>query len=576
MLASDVRVQSTVRSLDHGRLGAFVKAVMFAALITGLSLLYLFVQFSGLATVDAMDQAQIARRLADGKGFTTDYIRPLAMSAVQREENTRQLDLSQFPDVFQSPLHPWVNSFGLRLIKGDWTMKPTDIVYPGDRMVAAVSMLFFLLAVAVFYFVLARLFDRRLALFGCAAVLLTDLMWQFSLSALPQMLVLFLFSVATLATLFGIEAREVRLGRAMAWLSGAGACFGLATLAHGLAVWMFAGWLVFVCFYFSPRGVTAAACAVYLLVVAPWLVRNFQISGNPFGLAVYGAFFNTSPEESFLRDSKVDFENSGTTLQGKARAHVVQQMQMIFGYLGMNAAAASFFLALFHPFRNGTAQAFKWCLLLMWVFAVFGMALYHPMGVVSQNQFHVLFVPLFVGYGMAFLFILWNRLDFGSQFLRNLFVSVLLFVCAIPMLLTLFAGPKNRINWPPYVPPYIGIMRDWFKEDEIICSDMPWAIAWYAQRISLLLPDSVRTFNRMHDYGETLQPIRGLYLTPLTGDQPLFSGIYKGPYRDWAALITRPPQIRGFALPEFVSLPIDGQCIIFSDRPRWNQVLTPQ
>ncbi len=168
---------------------------------------------------------------------------------------------------------------------------------------------------------------------------------------------------------------------------------------------------------------------------------------------------------------------------------------------------------------------------------------------------------------MAFLFILWNRLDFGSQFLRNLFVSAILFVCAIPMLLSLFAGQKNRINWPPY----IGIMRDWFKEDEMICLDMPWAIAWYAQRLSLLLPDSVRTFLRMHDYGETLQPIRGLYLTPITGDQPLFSGIYEGAYKEWATLITRPPQVRGFPLPAFASLPIDGQCIIFSDRPCWNQ-----
>jgi 4-amino-4-deoxy-L-arabinose transferase-like glycosyltransferase len=577
MLASDVRVQSTVRSLDQGRLGAVVKVAALAALIAGLSLLYLFVQFRGLATPDAMDQAQIARRLADRKGFTTDYIRPLAMSVLQRQGGTAPFDLSEFPDFFQSPLHPWVSSFGLRLIKADWKMELTDIVYTGDRMVAAVSMVFFLLSVGVLYLVLARLFDRRLGLFGCAAVLLTDLMWQFSLSALPQMLVLFLFCLASLATLFGIEARAESYGRATTWLAGAGGCFGLATLAHGLAVWIFLGWLVFVGFYFFPRGVAAAAAlAVYTLVVAPWLARNFQVSGNPFGLAIYGAFFNAPPEESYLRNGKVDVETSGTTLQGKARAHIVQQIQMIFGYLGMNAAAASFFPALFHPFRNGMAQAFKWCVLLMWLFALLGMALYHPTGVISENQFHVLFIPLFAGYGMAFLVVLWNRLDLRSQLLRNVFVLGLLFVCAIPMVLTLFAGQKSRIHWPPYVPPYIAIMRDWFRENEIICSDMPWAIAWYAQRISLLLPDSVRTFNRMHDYGETLQPIRGLYLTPITGDQPLFSGIYKGAYKDWAALITRPPQVRGFPLTEFASLPIDSQCIIFSDRSRWNQARTLQ
>jgi hypothetical protein len=572
MVASDLRVQTAVRSLDQGSLGAFVKAAIFAVLIASLSLLYLFVQFSGLATPDAMDQAQIARRLADGKGFTTDYIRPLALSVVHRQEGKGQIDVSQFPDFFQSPLHPWINSFGLRLIEGNWKMKLTDVIYAGDRMVAAVSTLFFLLSTAVWYFVLARLFDGRLALFACAALLLTDLMWQFSLSALPQMLVLFLFSLATLATLLAMEARKETVGRTMVWLIGAGACFALATLAHGLAVWVFAGWLIFICLYFSPRGGAAAVVlAAYVLIIAPWLVRNFHVSGNPFGLAIYGAFFNSAPEESFLRDRKVDIENSGTTLQGKARAHLVEQVQMIFGYLGMNAAAGAFFLALFHPFRSEKTQAFKWCLLFMWVLAVLGMSLYHPTGVVSGNQFHVLFIPLFVGYGMAFLFILWNRLDLGSQLLRSVFVSALLFVCAIPMLLTLFARQGSRINWPPYVPPYIAVIRDWFEENEIICSDMPWAIAWYASRTSLLLPESVRTFNQMHDYHETLQPIRGLYLTPVTGNQPLFSGIYKGAYRDWAALITRPPRVRGFALTEFASLPIDGQCIMFSDRPRWNQ-----
>jgi hypothetical protein len=175
---------------------------------------------------------------------------------------------------------------------------------------------------------------------------------------------------------------------------------------------------------------------------------------------------------------------------------------------------------------------------------------------------------------MAYLFVLWNRLDLRGALLRKIFVSGLLFVCAIPMLLTLFAGQKNPINWPPYVPPYIAIIRDWFDEDEMICSDMPWAIAWYAQRSSLLLPESIRAFNLIHDYHRTSQPIRGLYLTPVTGDQPLFSGIYKGAYEEWAALITRPPQLRGFPLTAFVPLPIDGQCILFSDRARWNQPRT--
>ncbi len=575
MVTSDVRVQTAVHSLDQGRLGTLIKAAAFGALIVCLSLLYLFVQFRGLSTAAAMDQAQISRRLADGKGFTTGYIRPLALSIIQKQTGEDQVDVSMFPDFFQAPLHPWVNSLGMRLIKEQWKMEPTEVVYKGDRVVAALSMVSFLLSVAVWYFFFSRLFDSRLALIGCAAILLTDLMWQFSLSALPQMLVLFLFSLTALCTLFAIEARERESRLVIPWLIAAGTGLGLMTLAHGLAVWIFAGWLIFVFSYFAPRGIgAAAALAAYLLVVTPWLVRNAQVCGNPFGLAVYGAFFNAAPEETFLRGSEVSTENSGTSLQGKARVRIAQQIEMIFGYLGMNVAAGTFFLALIHPFRNRRTQAFKWCVLLMWVCAVLGMSLYHPAGIVSENQFHVVFIPLFVGYGMAFLFVLWNRLDLRGALFRKIFTSALLFVCAIPMLLTLFGGAKGPINWPPYVPPYIAILRDWFKEDEMICSDMPWAISWYAQRSSLLLPVSIRAFNAIHDYHRTVQPIRGLYLTPVSGDQPLFSGIYAGAYKDWAPLITRPPQVRGFPFAAFIPLPIDGQCIIFSDRPRWNQPRT--
>src|SRR5690606_31673528 len=119
----------------------------------------------------------------------------------------------------------------------------------------------------------ARLFDSRLALFACAAVLLTDLMWQFSLSGLPQMLVLLLFSLASLATLLAMEAaQKEQTGVMIGYLIGAGVALGFMTLAHGLAFWIFLGWLIFSGVYFQPRGLVAlAALAAYLLVISPWM-----------------------------------------------------------------------------------------------------------------------------------------------------------------------------------------------------------------------------------------------------------------------------------------------------------------
>ena len=100
---------------------------------------------------------------------------------------------------------------------------------------------------------------------------------------------------------------------------------------------------------------------------------------------------------------------------------------------------------------------------------------------------------------------------------------------------------------------------------------MPWAVAWYAQRKSLLLPKTIKDFNRISDYRVLGDAITGLYLTPLTGNRRLFSEIYKGPYTDWVMQITRPPVTLGFPLPVFTPLPIDGECILFSDRDRWSR-----
>jgi len=191
-------------------------------------------------------------------------------------------------------------------------------------------------------------------------------------------------------------------------------------------------------------------------------------------------------------------------------------------------------------------------------------------GIVSSNQMHVIFLPLFILFGLAFLLVLWSRWELGHPLLRGIFLAAIVFLCSIPMLSTLFFSSRGAIQWPPYIPPFIAILGEWYGEKDIIASDMPWAVAWYAQRKSVLLPESVRAFNRLNDYRVLGEPINGLYLTPLTGNLRLFSDIYKGAYKEWALLITRPPRVDGFALPFYTALPIEGECIIFSDRDRWS------
>lgn len=559
-----------VHSLEQGKLAPYVKATALILMIIALSAVYIFVQFRGLADPDAMDQAQIARSIAAGEGFSTKYIRPLALW--QLETAGKSMPEGNFPDFTQQPLGPLVNALPLLLAKGSWQMSPLDIIYAGDRVIVIFGTLFFLLAALVWFFVARELFDDKLAALALAVMLLTDLFWQFSISGLPQTLLLLLFGCAVWLTLKSMHGSHGDRRSARWALPLAGLFFGLMILAHGLAVWIFIGWLIFVGILFRRKFVPVLiAVAVCAAVISPWLARNWAVCGNPFGLSVFTALYSTSqPEESLYRQVAPDLMGAARGIRGKLKDGVINQAGDLFKYLGMNIVAAAFFLSLLHSFKNPKASVFRWAVLGMWLAAFLGMAFYGLRGeVLGSNQLHVLFLPLFIFFGLAFLLVLWNRIGIGNYLLDKVFAGFLLLLVAIPMLATIFLSANQRIQWPPYIPPFIAVLGNWFDEPEILCSDMPWAVAWYANRKTVLLPDSPRTLTRINDYRVLGQPVVGLYLTPITGNQPLVSQIYKGAYREWAGLLVRPPQIQGFFLKSFTPLPIDGECIIFADTERW-------
>jgi hypothetical protein len=116
------------------------------------------------------------------------------------------------------------------------------------------------------------------------------------------------------------------------------------------------------------------------------------------------------------------------------------------------------------------------------------------------------------------------------------------------------------------------LISNWTNPEEIICSDMPWAIAWYADRRALLLPAKVKEFNNYYDYQTLGGPIVGLYLSPISRDAGFGSSILSGEYKDWAALMLGGPR----AVPDFpLKVPLglaENQCLYLSDRVRWNQV----
>ena len=63
--------------------------------------------------------------------------------------------------------------------------------------------------------------------------------------------------------------------------------------------------------------------------------------------------------------------------------------------------------------------------------------------------------------------------------------------------------------------------------------------------------------------------MNGLYLTPVSGNRPFLSQIAKGDYGAWATFIMRTAELNRFPLQYFTPLPIDNECVFYSNRDRW-------
>ena len=546
--------------------------------VIALTLFYFIHEFSGLATSQAMDQAQIGRNIARGQGWRTNLIRPRAIGQLQH--NGKAVDQKIWTDTYNAPLPPLVNAIALFPIKSHWKMIPRDITYIGDKAIVLVQILFFLGSIVVLFFIARRLFDQRVALLSCALVLICDAIWQYSLTGLPQMLLLFLFCLTTYFLLRAVQA-QYGGGPVGIWLALAGLGFGLLALTHALTIWIFVGAFLYCVFFFKPRGFAAVIVLLgFLILYAPWLVRNFIVCGHPGGVAIYSVLDGIGQSEGgWMRHVGLDMQGIGPGyFRDRITSEFIRQCGRLFEYFGWSVVAPLFFVSLLHRFKRPETAAMRWMILSMWGSALVGMSIYgmREEQNFTANQLHLLFIPIMTCYGFAFLLVLWNRLEIDLGLARIGFLVLLFLLCGWPMIYTFtLAKKKSPIRWPPYIPPYIAVLNDWMGPDEITASDIPWAIAWYADRPAIWLPESVTAMSNLNDYRVIGKPINGLYLTPVSGSQNVLADILKGEYKGWAVVILRSIDVQKFPLPWVTLLGLENECMFFSDHDRTKRRAAP-
>ena len=534
--------------------GALIlRRLLFLLLLFGLMLFYLGPGFKQLTSPKGIEQAQIARELARSGSFQTKMIRPLSL--YQADENTEDpegVKIVGFKDTYHAPLNPILNSVIIRLFKGDndfgWDNNST--VYYLDRIITATSIFFLLASIGVTFLFISRIFDAKIGGVTALLMLSCELLWRYSQSGLPQMLMLFLFTLGCYFVYRAVEAQCLEK-KPLALLILGAVCFGLLALTHWMALWPFIGLVIFSCFYFKPRGAAGLSMLiVFLIIILPWCLRNLNTAGDILGSGYFSMFGGMgAAEEEVFRSYNLSKDNIFRKgFASKVLTSSLYQLNGIYSFLGSIIAAPLFFLALLHPFKRPQIAAFKWFVLAMWVPAVIGMSLF---GVSNQssgisgpdaNQIHLLFIPLMTAYGLAMLAILWSRIGLSSNIpiiSENGYLWIAIGLSTIPMVLSLLPGVTRGIQSKEKATR--GVVISYFgkqmNKTDIVITDSPWEVAWYGDRTALWLPTTKADLREiMKRTKEHKNPFSGILITPRSMTKSLLNLTYREE-KEWAPII---------------------------------------
>ncbi|MEI6356089.1 MAG: glycosyltransferase family 39 protein, partial [Verrucomicrobiota bacterium] len=163
---------------------------------------YHFMEARNFTAPEAMDQAQLGRNIAEGRGFTTWYIRPLSIHLLQDKARAKGTDVNDVlrtahPDLENPPLYPV-------LLAGLFKALPMKIRHgvaaepvglhrlPPEMAIGWLNVGLFILVVVQVYRLGRLVFDPAVAFLAAAVTAGTEQLWRFAYSGLSTMLLMVL------------------------------------------------------------------------------------------------------------------------------------------------------------------------------------------------------------------------------------------------------------------------------------------------------------------------------------------------------------------------------------------------
>ncbi|MEI9962050.1 MAG: glycosyltransferase family 39 protein [Limisphaerales bacterium] len=562
-------IQKAIHALEVGAAARYLRFIVLGLAILALVLTYDLRAYRNLATPEGMDAAQLARNISEGKGYTTQFIRPLSLYLVQSRNHARadsltttNRDFAQIktahPDLANPPAYPVLLAGLMKILPFDyamdlkspfWSDNGRFALYKPDFLIALINQVFLLAVVVLTFFLARKLFDVRVAWTAAILTIGCELLWRFSTSGLSTMLLLVIFLGLAWVILRIEEAGREQTPnpkRLLLLAATAGVIVGIGALTRYAFAWAIIPVALFLVFFAGPKRAIYPLLAVgaFAGVLIPWIVRNFMVSGTPFGTAGFALVEGTFlfPRFQLERSLTPDFSKVWWLkpylykLFGNARAILQNDLPK----LGGSWAAMLFMVGLLLGFRGLAIKRMRYFLLMCLgtfiIFQALGRTyLSDESPEMNSENLLVLLVPLAFIYGVALFFTLLDRVQLPLIQLRYLVIGVFVALCCLPLISALMPPKASPVAYPPYYPPDIQHSAGWMKESELMMSDVPWAVAWYGQRqcIWLTLNAESDFFNVYDNY----KAVQALYLTPETMDGKFLTDWVRAGGRSWGSFI---------------------------------------
>ncbi len=543
-------LQDLVHSLESGAARRWIRNLLVGLIVVVIAAGYLFTEARDFSNPEAMEMAQVGRNLATGHGFTTHFIRPLGLRLLQERAVERGLPPSghlqkPHPDLQNPPVYPV-------LLGGLFKLLPDRIRYgipqgeailrnriPAEIAITLFNLGWFALGVWLLYRLGRRLFDPAVGGLAAAVYAGSEMFWRFSSNGLATpLLIVMMIGLIELLTRLDATGAELApgvpppIGRPLRLAALLGALIGVGFLTRYAFGWMLIPVAVWLLTTHVRAWGTAAVCVLaFALVAGPWVGRNYFVSGRLLGTAGVALSEGTETFPDTTAERQLHAPKHGSDLT-EFRVKLAVNLSESFRYAVPRMSGSwmvfLFFASLVLPFRDQCLRRLRWFTLgsfglLLVVEALFKTQVALLVPEVNSENLIVLLTPLVFLFGAGLFFSLIDGTEFGHPLFRPVFVGGVWFVLSLPLLSSLLPPRTYPLVEPAYRPDIIREIAGYTRPEELMMSDIPWAVGWYGDRDCIWLPlrvqdESGEDFYAIHDFERR---VVALYLSPFITEAPL-------------------------------------------------------